>query len=97
MFQPNNETNLEANVREVADFTRGDSGKGMYSLKEELRDRFNPCFYHYDKGDQSKAEEYQRSHRRNANLDQGMSCAGLWHYIYYQHNVINSIKSKCEN
>lgn len=72
LLQPNSETNLEGTVKEVAEFTRAESGKGMYSLKDECRDQFNPCFYHYDKGEQSKAEEFQRSHRKNNNLDQGM-------------------------
>lgn len=70
-LQPNHETNIEENVKSVADFSRGESGKGMYSLKPDCRSQFNPFFYHYTKSEMSKAEDYQRTLRRQNNLDQG--------------------------
>ena len=70
-FQPNLETNLEANVRQVAEFHRTQTSKGMYSLNDGCRELFNPFFYHYSKSDQSKAEDYQRLHRKNTGLDLG--------------------------
>jgi len=58
-------------VREVADFTRDSTGKGMYTLMDECRSLFNPCFYHYSKADQSKAEDSQKMFRKNSGLDGG--------------------------
>ncbi|KAF6024218.1 UBR2 [Bugula neritina] len=65
----NSETQLENYVREVADFTRDSTGKGMYTLMDECRALFNPCFYHYSKADQSKAEDSQKMFRKNSGLD----------------------------
>ncbi|XP_067943651.1 E3 ubiquitin-protein ligase UBR2-like isoform X2 [Watersipora subatra] len=69
---PNLETNLESNVQKVAEFQRTAASKGMYSLTDECRSQFNSCFYHYNKSDQSKAEDYQRLHRKNSGLDQAL-------------------------
>lgn len=59
--------NLDEAVRAVGDFKKaGSTAAGVFHLKESLRDKYNPFFYHYSKSDLSLAEQYQRKNRANA-------------------------------
>ncbi|CAG5866408.1 unnamed protein product [Menidia menidia] len=58
------ETGLEAVIAKVATFRRpGVSGHGLYEVKKDLLQEFNPFFYHYSRSQHSKAEESQKKRR----------------------------------
>nr|XP_006815804.1 PREDICTED: E3 ubiquitin-protein ligase UBR2-like [Saccoglossus kowalevskii] len=63
----NHETGLESVIHKVAIFKKpGATGKGLYELKPEYFEKYDPFFYHYSKAEQSKSEETQRK-RKKAN------------------------------
>ncbi|XP_076464873.1 E3 ubiquitin-protein ligase UBR2-like isoform X2 [Babylonia areolata] len=70
---PNHETGLEGVVEEVAVFKKtGPRGNGQYELKEKYYAEYCPFFYHYSKSDQSKAEEAERSRKKQNGDDQAL-------------------------
>ncbi|XP_048829755.1 E3 ubiquitin-protein ligase UBR1 isoform X1 [Brienomyrus brachyistius] len=55
------ETGLESVISRVATFRQpGVSGHGLYEVKKECLQEFNPFFYHYSKSQHSKAEDAQK-------------------------------------
>ncbi|CAF1488990.1 unnamed protein product, partial [Adineta steineri] len=55
---------LEAILKEVADFKRGTATKGNYELKADRLSEYNQFYYHYTKADQCKSEEYVIKRRK---------------------------------
>ncbi|CAH1791627.1 unnamed protein product [Owenia fusiformis] len=70
----NHETGIEEAVHDVANFNKPTSsaGKGVYELKEQRYEEYNPYFYHYSRAEQSKSEEAQRKRKKAANGDQAL-------------------------
>ncbi|ELT88826.1 hypothetical protein CAPTEDRAFT_153753, partial [Capitella teleta] len=68
---PDRDTGIEEVVKQVATFKKptGTSGKGMYELKEECFERYNPFFYHYTRAERSKSEETQRNRKKLKGLN----------------------------
>uniref|UniRef100_A0AAY4AXF0 E3 ubiquitin-protein ligase n=1 Tax=Denticeps clupeoides TaxID=299321 RepID=A0AAY4AXF0_9TELE len=63
------ETGLETVIPKVATFRKpGVSGHGMYEVKKECLQEFNPFFYHYSKSQHSKAEEAEKKRRSHEAL-----------------------------
>ncbi|KAL8590352.1 hypothetical protein ACOMHN_006468 [Nucella lapillus] len=70
---PNHETGLEEVVEEVATFKKaGPRGNGQYELKDKYYADYCPFFYHYSKSDQSKAEEAERTRKKQNGEDQAL-------------------------
>lgn len=68
---PNHETGMEAIIDRVAVFKKPQgTGKGMYELKPEFLEYYNPFFYHYTREEQSKAEEMQRKRKKQGNEEE---------------------------
>ncbi|KAM4541816.1 E3 ubiquitin-protein ligase UBR1 [Odontesthes bonariensis] len=67
------ETGLEAVITKVATFKRpGVSGHGLYEVKKDLLQEFNPFFYHYSRSQHSKAEESQKKRRAQESNDKAL-------------------------
>uniref|UniRef100_A0A8C2B9S4 E3 ubiquitin-protein ligase n=1 Tax=Cyprinus carpio TaxID=7962 RepID=A0A8C2B9S4_CYPCA len=50
----------------------GVSGHGLYELKKECLEEFNPFFYHYSRPQHSKAEEAQKKRRTQEGSDKAL-------------------------
>ncbi|XP_074663047.1 E3 ubiquitin-protein ligase UBR2-like [Tubulanus polymorphus] len=69
----NDETGLDQVLHHVADFKKPvGTGKGLFELKEEQYEHYNPYFYHYTRAEQTKSEEAQRKRKKQANEDQAL-------------------------
>uniref|UniRef100_A0A8C1EI00 E3 ubiquitin-protein ligase n=1 Tax=Cyprinus carpio carpio TaxID=630221 RepID=A0A8C1EI00_CYPCA len=67
------ETGLETVISKVAIFKKpGVSGHGLYELKKECLEEFNPFFYHYSRPQHSKAEEAQKKRRTQEGSDKAL-------------------------
>ncbi|XP_028292985.1 LOW QUALITY PROTEIN: E3 ubiquitin-protein ligase UBR1 [Gouania willdenowi] len=67
------ETGLESIITKVATFKKpGVSGHGLYEVKKEHLDEFNPFFYHYSRSQHSKAEESQKKRRAQEGNDKAL-------------------------
>ncbi|KAG7238534.1 hypothetical protein INR49_030807, partial [Caranx melampygus] len=67
------ETGLESVITKVATFKKpGVSGHGLYELKKERLEEFNPFFYHYSRSQHSKAEESQKKRRSQEGNDKAL-------------------------
>ncbi|XP_072313992.1 E3 ubiquitin-protein ligase UBR1 isoform X2 [Eucyclogobius newberryi] len=67
------ETGLESVITKVATFKKpGVSGHGLYEVKKELLEEFNPFFYHYSRSQHSKAEESQKKRRAQEGNDKAL-------------------------
>ncbi|XP_063058960.1 E3 ubiquitin-protein ligase UBR1 [Engraulis encrasicolus] len=69
----NHETGLETVISKVATFKKpGISGHGLYEIKKECLQEYNPFFYHYTKSQLSKAEDTQKKRRVQEGSDKAM-------------------------
>uniref|UniRef100_A0A8C2B7C4 E3 ubiquitin-protein ligase n=1 Tax=Cyprinus carpio TaxID=7962 RepID=A0A8C2B7C4_CYPCA len=60
-------------ISKVAIFKKpGVSGHGLYELKKECLEEFNPFFYHYSRPQHSKAEEAQKKRRTQEGSDKAL-------------------------
>uniref|UniRef100_A0A8C5E974 E3 ubiquitin-protein ligase n=1 Tax=Gouania willdenowi TaxID=441366 RepID=A0A8C5E974_GOUWI len=60
-------------ITKVATFKKpGVSGHGLYEVKKEHLDEFNPFFYHYSRSQHSKAEESQKKRRAQEGNDKAL-------------------------
>ncbi|KAK7904739.1 hypothetical protein WMY93_017346 [Mugilogobius chulae] len=67
------ETGLESVITKVATFKKpGVSGHGLYEVKKERLEEFNPFFYHYSRSQHSKAEESQKKRRAQESNDKAL-------------------------
>ncbi|XP_026856016.2 E3 ubiquitin-protein ligase UBR1 isoform X2 [Electrophorus electricus] len=67
------ETGLETVISKVATFKKpGVSGHGLYEVKKECLEEFNPFFYHYTKSQHSKAEDAQKKRRAQEGSDKAL-------------------------
>uniref|UniRef100_A0A673CFG4 E3 ubiquitin-protein ligase n=1 Tax=Sphaeramia orbicularis TaxID=375764 RepID=A0A673CFG4_9TELE len=67
------ETGLETVITKVATFKKpGVSGHGLYEVKKERLEEFNPFFYHYSRSQHSKAEESQKKRRTQEGNDKAL-------------------------
>ncbi|XP_061600229.1 E3 ubiquitin-protein ligase UBR1 [Cololabis saira] len=67
------ETGLEAVIAKVATFKKpGVSGHGLYEVKKEQLQEFNPFFYHYSRSQHSKADESQKKRRAQEGNDKAL-------------------------
>ncbi|XP_029972547.1 E3 ubiquitin-protein ligase UBR1 isoform X2 [Salarias fasciatus] len=67
------ETGLESVIAKVATFKKpGVSGHGLYEVKKERLEEFNPFFYHYSRSQHSKAEESQKKRRSQEGNDKAL-------------------------
>ncbi|XP_076130884.1 E3 ubiquitin-protein ligase UBR1 [Alosa pseudoharengus] len=67
------ETGLETVIPKVATFKKpGVSGHGLYEVKKECLQEFNPFFYHYTKSQFSKAEDTQKKRRVQEGNDKAL-------------------------
>ncbi|GAB6018583.1 hypothetical protein CHUAL_000274 [Chamberlinius hualienensis] len=63
----NNETGLEQVIDQIATFKKSPgNNKGLYELLPDAHKHFNPFYYHYNREEQSKAEEFQRKRIKDA-------------------------------
>uniref|UniRef100_A0A1I7YCP8 E3 ubiquitin-protein ligase n=1 Tax=Steinernema glaseri TaxID=37863 RepID=A0A1I7YCP8_9BILA len=61
---------IEQAVMEVGDFTKpSKSSAGVFTLKKELRKRYNAFYYHYSRSDISAAEQHQQKERSKEPLE----------------------------
>ncbi|ESO01957.1 hypothetical protein HELRODRAFT_188532 [Helobdella robusta] len=65
------EDGFEDLVKEVATFKKptGLSGKGLYELKDEYYDRYNPYYYHYYKTNKARADENVKKFRKLKSIE----------------------------
>ncbi|XP_035281219.1 E3 ubiquitin-protein ligase UBR1 isoform X2 [Anguilla anguilla] len=67
------ETGLESVIPKVSTFKKpGVSGHGLYEVKKECLQEFNPFFYHYSKSQHSKAEDAQKKRRNQEGSDKAL-------------------------
>uniref|UniRef100_A0A8C9WAF7 E3 ubiquitin-protein ligase n=1 Tax=Scleropages formosus TaxID=113540 RepID=A0A8C9WAF7_SCLFO len=67
------ETGLENVISTVATFKKpGVSGHGLYEVKKECLQEFNPFFYHYSKSQRSKAEDAQKKRKAQEGCDKAL-------------------------
>ncbi|KAG7466311.1 hypothetical protein MATL_G00163480 [Megalops atlanticus] len=67
------ETGLESVISKVSTFKKpGVSGHGLYEVKKECLQEFNPFFYHYSKSQHSKAEDAQKKRKNQEGSDKAL-------------------------
>ncbi|KAJ8290377.1 hypothetical protein GJAV_G00012060 [Gymnothorax javanicus] len=67
------ETGLENVISKVSTFKKpGVSGHGLYEVKKECLQEFNPYFYHFSKSQHSKAEDAQKKRRNQEGGDKAL-------------------------